>query len=313
MIISICESKQEDQHIIHALFADINKNDIVYYGLVDLDKSEYNIINTLKVDDVGNPRKSKYQILPSAYDPSNDIVFMSAINDQNKTVLSLINATTGILLHTFDSISNQIISLQYDIFNKKLFAHTETNDENLTQIVEIDTNTGSFKYILGQISGAKPTDMSTYCPICRKYFFIMFENDHYIYVAVNTTDGGGISWRVPLNFSPLNIRFTYKTFLMYSAYINQTDETTSQIGIIDRTTGSIGKVVGTISNQTNLLVTRFSAFDIANSLYYISDIMISPFSNGISYLNVNTSETKRISLPKSNYNFYAWFIKQFVQ
>ncbi|CAF1368639.1 unnamed protein product [Rotaria sp. Silwood1] len=313
MIISICKSKQEDQHVIHALFGDRTQNDIVYYGFVDLDKSEYNIINTLKVNDVGNPRKRKYQILPSAYDPSNDIVFMSAINDQNKIILSLINATTGILLHTFDSIPNEIISLQYDIFNKKLFAHTETNDKNLTQIVEIDTNTGNFKDILGQISGARPTDMSTYCPICKKYFLIMFENNHYTYVAVNTTDGGGISWRVPLNFSPLSIRFTYKTFLMYSVYINRTHETTSQIGIIDRTTGSIGKVVGTISNQTNLLVTRLSAFDIANSLYYTSDIMIRPFSNGISYVNVNTSETNRISLPKTNYNFYAWFIKQFVQ
>ncbi|CAF1438901.1 unnamed protein product [Rotaria sordida] len=155
--------------------------------------------------------------------------------------------------------------------------------------------------------------MSTYCPIGRKYFLIMLENDHYIYVAINTTDGGEIGWRVPLNFCPLSIRFTYKTFLMYAAYINRTHETTSQIGIIDRITGSIGKVVVTISNQTNLLVTRFSAFDIANNLYYASDIMIRPFSNGISYLNVNTSETERIALPKTNYNFYAWFIKQFVQ
>ncbi|CAF1287501.1 unnamed protein product [Rotaria sordida] len=111
-------------------------------------KYEYNIINTLKFDDVGDLRKRKYPILPSAYDPSNDIVFMSAINNQNKIVLSAINATAGILLHTFDSIPNEIISLRYDIFNKKLFAHTETDDKNLTQIVEIDTNTGNFIDIL---------------------------------------------------------------------------------------------------------------------------------------------------------------------
>ncbi|CAF1016402.1 unnamed protein product [Rotaria sordida] len=137
---------------------------------------------------------------------------MSAINNQNKIILSVINATNGMLLHTFNSIPNEIISLQYDIFNNKLFVHTETNDENLTQIVEIDTNNGNFKQILGQISGAKPTDISSYCPICRKYFLVMFENDHFMYAAVNTSDGGGISWRVPLNFSPLNIRFTYKKF-----------------------------------------------------------------------------------------------------
>ncbi|CAF1322141.1 unnamed protein product [Rotaria sordida] len=148
MIILICKSKQEDQHIIHTLFAERDKNDIFYYGFVDIDKYEYNIINTLKVDDVGDPHKRKYPILPSAYDPSNDIVFMSAINNQNKIVLSAINATAGILLHTFDSIPNEIISLQYDILNKKLFAHTETDDKNLTQIVEIDTNTGNFIDIL---------------------------------------------------------------------------------------------------------------------------------------------------------------------
>ncbi|CAF1125752.1 unnamed protein product [Rotaria sordida] len=145
MIISICKSEQEDQHIIHALFGDIYKNDIVYYGFVDLDKSEYNILSTVNVDDVGNPQKRKHQIVPLTYDPSNDIVFMSAINNQNKTILSVIDATNGMLLHTFNSIPNEIISLQYDIFNNKLFAHAETNDKNLTQIVEIDTNNGNFR------------------------------------------------------------------------------------------------------------------------------------------------------------------------
>ncbi|CAF5127833.1 unnamed protein product, partial [Rotaria magnacalcarata] len=159
LIISIHRSEQQGQNVIHTLFGDRDKTDVVYYGYVDLDKSEYTILNTLNTDDVGNPRQRKYQILPLTYDPTNDIAFMAAVNNQNRTILSVLNATTGALLRTFNSIPNGIISLQYDIFNKKLFAHTETNVDNVTHIVEIDTNAGSFKQILGEISGAKPTDI----------------------------------------------------------------------------------------------------------------------------------------------------------
>lgn len=89
----------------------------------------------------------------------------------NKTILSVINATTGHLLSTFGIISNTIISLQYDIFQKQLFAHLETNIENVTIIGEIDTTNGNLKEILEKIDNAQPTHISSYCPICRKYFF----------------------------------------------------------------------------------------------------------------------------------------------
>ncbi|CAF0996150.1 unnamed protein product [Rotaria sordida] len=313
LIIFIYKSKQEEKHIIYALFGDTFKSDLIYYGFIDLDKSEYNIISTLNIDDIGNPRNRKYEILPLTYDPSNDIIFISAINNLNKTILSVINATTGSLLYTFNKIPYEIISLQYDIFNKKLFAHTETNNEYLTQIVEIDTNNGNLKQIFGQIYGVEPTDISTYCPICRKYFLIMFENDHYIYVEVNTSDDGGISSNVSLNFSPFNIIFNYKTFTIYSTYINQTDRNILQIGILNRTSGCISQVIETISNPTHFVLTKFSTFDIENNLYYISNIVTQPFSREIIYINVNTSQTMRISLPNTDYNFYAWFIKQFVQ
>lgn len=312
-IVCIQRSEQDNQRTIHTLFGDIYRADVFYYGYVNLDKAEYVILNTLNIDNVGNPRLRKYQILPLAYDPTNDIVYMSAMNNQNQTLLSALNATTGNLLHTYDPMFNGIVSLQYDIFHQKLVAHMETNVENVTVLVEIDVNTGKPKQTLGEISGAKPTDISSYCPICRKYFLIFRENDHFSYVAINTTDGGGVSWRVPLNFAPLNMRFTYKTFTMYCAYINQTDKVSSQIGILDRTSGSISKVVGTISTRTNYITTRLSTFDIANSTYYISDIITHPYSRGISSLNVNTTEINRVALPDTNYNFYAWFIKQFVQ
>ncbi|CAF4956338.1 unnamed protein product, partial [Rotaria socialis] len=86
LIISVHRSEQQGQNAIHTLFGDRDKTDVVYYGYVDLDKSEYTILNTLNVDDVGNPRQRKYQILPLTYDPTNDIAFMAAPNNQNQTI-----------------------------------------------------------------------------------------------------------------------------------------------------------------------------------------------------------------------------------
>lgn len=95
---------------------------------------------------------------------------MSALNNRNQTLLSVINATTGTLLRTFDPIENYIISLQFDIFEKQLFAHIEIDHEQISQIVEVDTMTGKFKQVLGTIRQAIPTYISSYCPICKKIF-----------------------------------------------------------------------------------------------------------------------------------------------
>ncbi len=310
----MCAARPKDpSHLLHGLFSDSDKNH-VHYGSFDLDISQLNIFSSLSINDVGNPKNIKYSVLPLTYDPNNDVIYMAAPDNQNKTILSVINASNGNLLSTFKSISNTIISLQFDIFQKELFAHIETNHENVTQIVEIDINTGKFKQILGTISQAKPTYISSYCPICRKYFLMMIEDQHFIYVGVNSSDQGGVAWKADINFSPISMRFDYKTFTMYTAYINETDKTISSIGILNRTIGGISKVVGTISDDPGFVVTSLSAYDIAENIFYASNLLtrIEPSSIGVSYVNVNTSDEKDIPLPRNNVNPYGWFVKQFI-
>ncbi|CAF1251061.1 unnamed protein product [Adineta steineri] len=310
--ILIVISKQDSISPLHGLFYDLNQTNI-YYGSINVTDGQFNIVNTLNINDVGNPKLSKYPVLPLAYDPNNDVIYISAPNNENrKPILSVINATTGLLMRMFNTIEYDIVSLQYDIFQKQLFAHIETNQENLTQIVEIDTNNGNIKQILGTIQKSKPTHISSYCPICRKYFLIAIQDNHYTYIGVNSSDGGGISWQTPIHFAPISIRFDYKTFTMYSVYINQTDQIMSLVGILNRTIGGIGQIVGTISYDSILIATQLSAFDIEQKIYYASFQADWPYSTGISTLNLNTTVQKWTFLPKSNYYSYAWFVKQFV-
>ncbi|UJR20029.1 hypothetical protein I4U23_023163 [Adineta vaga] len=312
MFISICIARQDPSRIIHGIFYNSDQTH-VYYGSVDLNTAQFNILNSLNINDVGNPKDSKYPVSPLTYDPNNDIVYMSAQNTENKQIiLSVLNATTGALINAYHPIQNEIISLQYDIFQKQLFAYTETNEENVTQIVEIDTTNGHFKQILGTIHQAKPTHISSYCPICRKYFLIALQNNHYVYIGVNSTDGGGISWQTPINFAPISMKFDYKTFTMYTVYLNQTDKIASMVGILNRTIGGIGQVVGRISEDSNVVATSLSAYDIAENIYYSSIQLTWPYAGGVSCLNVNTTLQHWIFLPKSQYNSYGWFIKQFV-
>ncbi|CAF0940428.1 unnamed protein product [Didymodactylos carnosus] len=308
---SISEARQEPTHLVHGLF-DNSDQTHVFYGSLDLDIPQFNIFNSLSINDVGDPSKGKYPVTPFTYDPNNDVAYMAAPNNQNRTILSVINATSGALLSNFSSIPNTIVSLQYDIFQKQLFAHTETDSENVTQVVEIDTASGNVKQILGAIRGAKPTHISSYCPICRKYFLIVLQDQDFVYLAVNTSDGGGISWEAVMNFTPVSMRFDYKTFTMYTAYINHTDDISSLVGIINRTLGGISKVVGTISDDPSLVVTSLSAYDVAENIYYASDVLSWPYSAGVSYVNVNTSQGKWIPLARDRYNSHAWFVKQFV-
>jgi hypothetical protein len=312
VVTSICLAQQDPSHVLHGLFSDSDGTH-VYYGSINLNTSQFNISSSLDINDVGNPKNMKYPVLPLTYDPNNDVVYIAAPNNQDKTILSVINATTGNLISTFKSISNSIISLQFDIFQKQLFAHIETDDENVTLIGEIDTNNGSIKQILGTIRDIKPTHISSYCPICRKYFLIMIEDQHFTYVGVNTSNLGGVDWKATINFTPVSMKFDYKTFTMYTTYINITDNIISSIGILNRTLGGISKIVGTISNDPSLVVTSLSAFDIAEKIFYASIQSTWPFLvEGVSYLNVDGSEEKWVLFPQGKYDSYGWFVKQFV-
>ncbi len=184
-----------------------------------MDTVQFNIINSLSVNDVGNPQHGRYAVTPLTYDPNNDVIYMAAPNNQNKTTLSVINVTTGSLLHTFNSIENYIISRQYDIFEKQLFAHIETDHENVTYVVETDTKNGKFKQILGTIREVKPTHISSYCPICRKHFLVAQQGNHRIYIGVNSTGGGGgISWQTPIDFFLLilNLIIRHLQYIQYT-------------------------------------------------------------------------------------------------
>ncbi|CAF1099013.1 unnamed protein product [Rotaria sordida] len=311
VVISNCLAEQDPPRILHGLFSDSDQTHVCY-GSLNIDTSQFNITNSLNINDVGNPKNIKYPLLPLTYDPNNDVIYMAAPNNESKTILSVINATSGNLISTFKSISNTIISLQFDIFQKQLFAHIETVNENVTLLAEIDTNNGNIKEVLGTIQNSKPTHMSSYCPICRKYFLMMIEDQQFVYVGVNTSNQGGVDWKAKINYSPISMKFDYKTFTMYTTYINATDRLISSIGILNRTLGGISKVVGIISEDPELTVTSLSAFDIGEKIFYASIQLSWPLYEGISYVDVDTSQADRILLTRTQYNSYGWFVKQFV-
>ncbi|CAF3874210.1 unnamed protein product [Rotaria sordida] len=311
VVISNCLAEQDPPRILHGLFSDSDQTHVCY-GSLNIDTSQFNITNSLNINDVGNPKNIKYPLLPLTYDPNNDVIYMAAPNNESKTILSVINATSGNLISTFKSISNTIISLQFDIFQKQLFAHIETVNENVTLLAEIDTNNGNIKEVLGTIQNSKPTHMSSYCPICRKYFLMMIEDQQFVYVGVNTSNQGGVDWKAKINYSPISMKFDYKTFTMYTTYINVTERVVSSIGILNRTLGGISKVVGIISEDPELTVTSLSAFDIGEKIFYASIQLSWPLYEGISYVDVDTSQADRILLTRTQYNSYGWFVKQFV-
>ncbi|CAF4085933.1 unnamed protein product, partial [Rotaria sp. Silwood1] len=228
VVISNCLAEQDPPRILHGLFSDSDQTHVCY-GSLNIDTSQFNIANSLNINDVGNPKNIKYPVLPLTYDPNNDVIYIAAPNNESKTILSVINATSGNLISTFKSISNTIISLQFDIFQKQLFAHIETVNENVTLLAEIDTNNGNIKEVLGTIQDSKPTHMSSYCPICRKYFLMMIEDQQFVYVGVNTSNQGGVDWKAKINYSPISMKFDYKTFTMYTTYINTTERVISSI------------------------------------------------------------------------------------
>ena len=313
LFISVGRADQSSSHVLHGLFYKPADDANVYYGSLDLDDSQLTVINTLSVDQIGNPKNRKYSILPLAFDPVNDLLFIAAPNAENRVILSVINATTGAFLQAFLPAFVSIISLQFDIFHGELFAHVETEMVNHTQVIEVYPNNGTIKRVLATLDNARGTDIASYCPICRKYFLMVEQNNQFVYVGVDTTDAGGISWQSAMNFDPVSIRFDYKTFVMYAAYINQTDQVSSMIGIVNRTLGGISEVRATISTDPNLFVTAFSAFDIEQNIYYTSNVFSWPYSLGVSYVNVNTSQTTISALTNIPFHSYVWFVRQFIQ
>ena len=301
----------DPSHILHGLFSDSDQTHVCY-GTLNFNTSQFNIISKLDINDVGNPKNIKYSVLPLTYDPNADVVYMAAPANDKQTILSVINAVNGKLISTYKTLKNSIISLQYDIFQKQLFAHIDSDKENVTSIIEIDTSNGEIKQTLATIHDMKPTHISSYSPICRKYFLTMIDGQYSTYVAVNTSNSGGTDGKTQLNFSQISMRFDYKTFTMYATYINVSVHFVSSVGVLDQSKGAISKVVGDINDDPNVVVTSLSTYDIAKGIFYASIELTGPIVLGVSYVNVDESDVKLILLPKANYFSYGWFIKQFV-
>jgi hypothetical protein len=70
------------------------------------------------------------------------------------------------------------------------------------------------------------------------------QDGHCVYIGVNSTDGGGISWQTPIDIIPVSIHFDYKTFTMYTVYYNESVSDVFHLGILNRTLGGISKKIG---------------------------------------------------------------------
>lgn len=103
VVISSCLAKQNSPHILHGLFSDSDPTHL-YYGSLNVDTSQFNISNPLSINDVGNPQRRKYPLLPLTYDPNDDVIYIAAPNNDDKTILSVVNATSGTLKSTFQSL-----------------------------------------------------------------------------------------------------------------------------------------------------------------------------------------------------------------
>ncbi len=81
-------NKIHRMYILHGLFTDGNDNTtVVYYGSFNVDTAQFNTISRLNINDIGNPLKGKYPVTPLTYDPNTDVIYISALNNQNKTLL----------------------------------------------------------------------------------------------------------------------------------------------------------------------------------------------------------------------------------
>ena len=308
--VAICEGQQNSSHIVHGLFVSRNTSSpLIHYGTYAIDNKQFTLINSLHVDQVGDITRREFN--PLTYDPNTDVVYIVGLSKQNHSLLSVINATTGVLLKTFNPFENEIFSLQYDIFQKQLFAQMDTGREMELQVIEIDTSTGKIKRVLATIPQASPSQVSSYCPICRKYFFMIRDRDNFTYVGVDSTDAGGVSWRTPIDVRPSSIHFDYKTFTMYIAFTNKTERARFQLGMLNRTIGTVGNIIYTFDERH--IPTPVSAFDIAEKLYYSFILSFQPLDFEASYVNVNTGAGQQVQVPRETPVAIGWFVKQFVQ
>jgi hypothetical protein len=99
---------------------------------------------------------------------------------------------------------------------------------------------------------------------------------------------------------------------MYTVYFNENETDVYRLGILNRTIGGIGKEIATLTRSGNVAVSSISAYDVYVDMFYSLIVTLAPPALEISYVNVNTADTKEIPLLRNSYIPYTWFIKQFV-
>lgn len=308
MLLSASLTENAVPHVLYGFFSGIDHNHI-YYGSFDLDALKFKNLSTLSIEAVGDPNRIKNSAVPFAYNPHSDVVYMAALDSQNKTILSVVDATVGNLLSTFRSILYPIVSLQYDIFQNKLFAHIDV-DGTLSYIGEINTSDGSVKRLLKSFSTTFVTSISSYDPTTGKYFFIADPTTQYACFTLDTNSPTNYTV-IPIDVLPRSMRLDYKTSTMYITYVEEPDEFISSIGVLDRTTGDISAYVGTLTYNSSVVLTSLSTYDNAKNIYYVS-IESSPANNiGIAYIDIDTAHVTRTLLPHNITKSHGWFIKQF--
>lgn len=309
VIILLCLTETINSlHVLYGLFSGFDQTSI-YYGTFDLDTLQFNALNSLRINDVGNPNNIKYSTLPLTYDPNDGIIIIAAPADENTTILSTINATSGELISAFKLGFTSIISLQYDIFQNRLFAHIQFRNET-TYIGEINKSSGTIMNRFADLINLEPISISSYCPTSGQYLLILMQSQTYMYVVVNTSRLADYS-SIPINFTPISMRYDYKRMAMYTTYADQPDQFISSVGILDRTAGRIDKVIGTLNYNPNLLVTSLSTYDISENIYYVSTLSVNPSSKGIISIDVDTSEIRKVTFPFNVVKSHGWFVKQF--
>lgn len=85
LFVTICASEQNAAHILHGLFSTGSETaSVINYGAFNVDDKKFTLINSLKIDEVGNPVLNRF-FTPFAYDPNTDVIYMSCPNKQNHT------------------------------------------------------------------------------------------------------------------------------------------------------------------------------------------------------------------------------------
>lgn len=306
---SACPARLKDlSTVLHGFFSSSDPTSISYASF-DLQSQQFNNIGSLSINDVGNPKNLKYSNLPMAYDPNHDIIYIAAPVNPNVTILSAINAASGQLSQTFKMTRISIVSLQYNIFQNRLYAHLEYPNTT-TFIGEIDTDKGTIINHFADLVNFNATPISSYCPISEEYFLMMSLGESYYFIVVSTNIQTSYS-TIPINFIPVNMRYDYKTSSMYTVYADQPDQFIASIGMFNRMTGRISEFYQVLNIDPSIHLTSLTAYDISQRIYYTLTQSSNSTSKGVYWIQLDSPFEHRAYFPSNVLNSYGWFVKMF--